>query len=62
MLRRRSQVGWAVVVVVLVDVVVDEVEVVLGVRPHAVGVDADGELYILSYSRGRILKLVPPPQ
>ena len=26
------------------------------------GVDADGELYILSYSRGRILKLVPPPQ
>ena len=24
------------------------------------GVDADGELYIVSYSRGRILKIVPP--
>ena len=23
------------------------------------GVDADGELYIVSYSRGRILKIVP---
>ena len=23
------------------------------------GVDADGELYLVSYSRGRILKIVP---
>jgi hypothetical protein len=24
------------------------------------GVDAEGELYLVSYSRGRILKIVPP--